>query len=745
MQSLAHLTSALSATPLAKGGAEAILSAALGPATADSADAFAELLSQMQTVPAATPALAAGGVPAVAAKTVADATTQWPGAAAANSTASTNSTHLSGVELLADTANSSATGRQPAFQATTAPSTPADPAPTLTDPLPLDAQAVAQQPSAGAADDPMRPALAQSPLMPATAKPASAATKTAPGKPVATASTQAATETVRVAKAPVVVAEAAFDAPTASDAPTAPDAPTASAAPAPTDAAVSDETKIAPDKEASVRPDPAVAVAAQAPTSISHPTPDPLTPFAPVVVAQATTTNTGASAKAVGATASSTPFQSAEDFGRVSEQPANPKGEETVSASAPFTTSTGETAAAAAAVTRTTTANSGFQVQPAGAGSPLPATPAASSKTSTAVQSASAVAPTAASTTPSSAIVAAADPGPAVAEPVPVRPTAQPTAGAVIAPPSPQPTTLAVASPPAAAVAAPADRSAPRPAKGAVSPRTPASGSPITLSASTGRVVAPAAASDKAVAPTLAASDDRSGADLDKTGQASDPSVAPTITVQAAATPDPGLASALVGGGVATDAQAQAPASPAGTVANLSAQIVQQAGQRASRFDVQLTPDGLGRVDVAVQIDASGKVTAALSFERPEAAALVKDRSDDLQAALTSAGLTVAPGDLRIDHVQQSDVTATNVQAGGASTSDPNAGQGGQSGQSHQFAAGGQSFQQGQQNAQQERPGQLESFGRARSFEMAASAADVVDRQRAYGGGVATRGLDIRI
>ncbi len=195
---------------------------------------------------------------------------------------------------------------------------------------------------------------------------------------------------------------------------------------------------------------------------------------------------------------------------------------------------------------------------------------------------------------------------------------------------------------------------------------------------------------------------------------------------------------------------AQPPVSP--TIANLSAQIVQQSGQKSSRFDVQLTPDGLGRVDVAVQIDASGKVTAALSFEKSASAALVKDRAGDLQAALASSGLTLAPDALRITHSQAdagfaaaagADTMAsqTSPQGGGGQN-----GQGGQPPTPQQFAAGGRSFQQGQQQPQQERaPHAAPAFGNARSFEAAASAADAIDRRSAHAGGLATRGLDIRI
>jgi hypothetical protein len=207
------------------------------------------------------------------------------------------------------------------------------------------------------------------------------------------------------------------------------------------------------------------------------------------------------------------------------------------------------------------------------------------------------------------------------------------------------------------------------------------------------------------------------------------------------------------------------PITPSQTVANLSAQIVGQADQKSSRFDVQLTPEGLGRVDVAVQIDASGKVTASLSFEKADAAALVKDHSDDLQAAMSSAGLSLAPGALKISHVGVDGFTALatgpaeqGIAASSSSSTETNTntGQGG-SPQGQSFTGGTHAFQQGagQQSASQQGAGQQgqgqqgqharPSFGGARSFEQAASAADVVDRQAAYSAGLSARGLDIRI
>lgn len=80
------------------------------------------------------------------------------------------------------------------------------------------------------------------------------------------------------------------------------------------------------------------------------------------------------------------------------------------------------------------------------------------------------------------------------------------------------------------------------------------------------------------------------------------------------------------------------------TVAHLTAQISKNVEGRSTKFDVQLTPAGLGHVNVSVEIAASGKMTAAMSFESPQAAAEVRARSHELQRALEQAGFDLSGG-----------------------------------------------------------------------------------------------------
>ncbi|CAN7466387.1 flagellar hook-length control protein FliK [Phenylobacterium sp. LjRoot164] len=80
------------------------------------------------------------------------------------------------------------------------------------------------------------------------------------------------------------------------------------------------------------------------------------------------------------------------------------------------------------------------------------------------------------------------------------------------------------------------------------------------------------------------------------------------------------------------------------TIASLTAQISKKLEGRATKFDVELTPAGLGHVSVSVEIAASGKMTAAMSFDSPQAAAEVRARSHELQRALEQAGFDLTGG-----------------------------------------------------------------------------------------------------
>jgi flagellar hook-length control protein FliK len=80
------------------------------------------------------------------------------------------------------------------------------------------------------------------------------------------------------------------------------------------------------------------------------------------------------------------------------------------------------------------------------------------------------------------------------------------------------------------------------------------------------------------------------------------------------------------------------------TVANLAAEIAKKLDGRSTRFDVQLDPAGLGRVDVRVQIGADGKMSASMSFDNPQAAAELKSRAGELHKALEQSGFDLSGG-----------------------------------------------------------------------------------------------------
>ncbi len=217
---------------------------------------------------------------------------------------------------------------------------------------------------------------------------------------------------------------------------------------------------------------------------------------------------------------------------------------------------------------------------------------------------------------------------------------------------------------------------------------------------------------------------------------------------------------ALAAQGPAAASTDAATPSTAGTVANLSAQIVQQSGQKTSRFDLQLDPAGLGRVDVAVQIDAKGRVTAALSFEKSDSATLLQGQAGALSDALTQAGLSVAPGAISFAHntsagdaaAQSASAQTAFNQGGGHQGSGQQSGSGGQPSGNQTFnqastqSAGGQTTgQSGGQNSQERAPPVQPSVSGARAFDAAALAATTIDQQYAAYRTLGPSGVDIRI
>lgn len=78
------------------------------------------------------------------------------------------------------------------------------------------------------------------------------------------------------------------------------------------------------------------------------------------------------------------------------------------------------------------------------------------------------------------------------------------------------------------------------------------------------------------------------------------------------------------------------------TTATLAAQITSRLAGRSTRFELGLTPEGLGRVDVTLDIDADGQLSARLAFDNPLAATELRGRADELRRQLEDAGFTLA-------------------------------------------------------------------------------------------------------
>ena len=195
-------------------------------------------------------------------------------------------------------------------------------------------------------------------------------------------------------------------------------------------------------------------------------------------------------------------------------------------------------------------------------------------------------------------------------------------------------------------------------------------GAPATKSTPTGR--ASLSGSSTVASPITTSSGDTSGVATDLSqavqaiaGRASGEGEAdadPDSTAQKLASVEPAPASAAVPG--ATDPQTQgallasplntaasasgarAAEGPSRTVTSLSAQIIGKLGEQTTRFDVALDPIGLGRVNVQVEINAKGQMSARLSFEHAEAAAVLSRESGALRQALHDAGFQMKPEDL---------------------------------------------------------------------------------------------------
>ena len=85
------------------------------------------------------------------------------------------------------------------------------------------------------------------------------------------------------------------------------------------------------------------------------------------------------------------------------------------------------------------------------------------------------------------------------------------------------------------------------------------------------------------------------------------------------------------------------------TVAKLAAGILDNLEGQSTKFDLQLDPPGLGKVDVSVEIASDGKLTAQLGFDSQLGLTELRGRAQELRAALEQAGFTLTDNALNFD------------------------------------------------------------------------------------------------
>jgi flagellar hook-length control protein FliK len=105
---------------------------------------------------------------------------------------------------------------------------------------------------------------------------------------------------------------------------------------------------------------------------------------------------------------------------------------------------------------------------------------------------------------------------------------------------------------------------------------------------------------------------------------------------------------------------------PAPNMPALAVEIAARSQSGARQFDIRLDPPELGRVEVRLSIDATGKASAHLSADQPQTLDLLQKDAPTLTRALRDAGLDVSQNGLNFSLRQQSgDTGAGNSQGRG--------------------------------------------------------------------------------
>jgi len=89
-------------------------------------------------------------------------------------------------------------------------------------------------------------------------------------------------------------------------------------------------------------------------------------------------------------------------------------------------------------------------------------------------------------------------------------------------------------------------------------------------------------------------------------------------------------------------------------LSGLAVEIAVSARSGKSRFEIRLDPADLGRIDVRIDVDRSGRVTSHLTIEKPETLSMLRQDAPQLQRALDDAGLKTGNGGLQFSLRDQS-------------------------------------------------------------------------------------------
>jgi len=153
--------------------------------------------------------------------------------------------------------------------------------------------------------------------------------------------------------------------------------------------------------------------------------------------------------------------------------------------------------------------------------------------------------------------------------------------------------------------------------------------------------------------------------DLPKTA-ASQPDVQPAPNAKAAPQPAPAETFAVNATSAPQTLSAPAATATANVHVHVSAQptpdlpslavtIAAKSQAGAKQFDIRLDPPELGRVEVRLSIDATGKASAHLSADQPQTLSLLQKDAPVLARALRDAGLDVSQDGLNFSLRQQGD------------------------------------------------------------------------------------------